>query len=322
MANERLTSILGVDPMLQAAIGPIDIDGIPRAAEGIAPRVEVFTSKFLMRKFGKDALRKQPKTKRPLGGTYERITFSTSTISGTVEEHGLKTVVDRRERQDAENSGNPNAAWNLRQTAALFVRSQVLNGKEWEASQTLQDVAKYGANNSADIANFGLTGVRKWFNQYRQKIRQSIGRNPTALLIAEDKWWDLQNNPDIVKNFNYGADAGQYVTEAMVASYLGLKGVTVGASAALDDKDNPTELWSAKAILAYVNPQAGLYGPTFAKSFFRRIGPVAPGMTEQNAGVVLSAFDEVQNETIAYAEEYSNGGCEIVYPDAGWLFHA
>src|ERR1017187_4037435 len=145
MADARLSSELIVDPLLSSTLGDIMPAGYILPL--IAPAVEVYSSAFKFRKFGKEKLRAQSKTTRPLGGKTERTSSDYTSVEGKVVEHGLKTVLDRREIADAEASGNANAMFDIRLDKALLVKSQILQGKEAGLATVAMDPATYAAAN-------------------------------------------------------------------------------------------------------------------------------------------------------------------------------
>ncbi|HSY50403.1 MAG TPA: hypothetical protein VLC46_16445 [Thermoanaerobaculia bacterium] len=315
--NDVLSSFLLQDPLLTGWIGTAPPDETRRIATRLAPPAEVFSRTFNYAKFGKENQRRQKRSlTRPRGGPFNKMEgLQRTKVPGYVEEKGLEATLDRRDRDEAIAGAGPNAAnavFNLRTATTFTTKSQVLNGKEYETSVKLQDPTPYGAQHSADIANFSNTGVRKWLFGLKRNVRQKANVAPNALYLAENIYWEALENADIRKQFPFGDHP---IGDAELATYFRVKEIIVGGDHVLDEDDTPLELWQNTAILFYNNPDAGLNGATFAKSFFKKFDNNLPYY-------VASAFDKNQNEDLVYAEQYSPDGCEITFPDAAWLIHA
>ncbi|HEX7832840.1 MAG TPA: hypothetical protein VF787_24520 [Thermoanaerobaculia bacterium] len=317
--NERQSSTLLADPILTQAIGPAPTDETKRIGTQIAVPTRVFTSSFNIPIFGNAGARVQPrgKMKRARGGTFNKIEqIERSTRPGTIEEKGLKGSLDRRDRDDALASAGAmgaEAIFDLRKETADTTRSQVLNGKEKEIADTLQDPAKYAAQHSNEVAKLFAAGSRKFLSGLRDKIRQKSNARANALYVAKNIYDEIVDSTELKNQFT--PTTSDTPSEDFVKKFFRVDHLFIGEDHYLDGDDVPVELWLNSAILFYHNPAQGLRAATFAKSFYRVF--TSTGLPYY----VSSKFDEAENEEMVYAEEYSPDGAEIVYPNAAWLLH-
>lgn len=308
MADEITTQIAMTDPTLTSALGLPENQFGTNILPLIAPDVQVNSRAFKARQFGKDRFKKHVKVSRPRGGDAERIsTTYKNAKSFSVDEKTLKDVLDRRDIEEAANA--PDGGFNLRLMQALTVRDNLNTTIEAAAATMFLDENNYGSNKTAVGTTFSGSATLSTIRTAQNAIIKTWAVRPATLVLTPEAWAEVQDNSTITDRIKY--TSGETLTEEAVARYLQVDKVIVPYTVWFDEADAGAFVWAGKkGLLLYANPNAGLNGPTFAKTFYRNVN----GLREE----VRSGFDMPGNEHIYVAREEETA---IVFADAAWIWY-
>lgn len=215
--------------------------------------------------YGKEKLR-IPELIRGPSAEYARIKQGFSDDSYSCAEYGLEVPIDDRERDNADKPLNPDEdatnlstdvlllAWEKRVIDIVTSTAYITN------NTTLSGTSQWSDPNSDPITNI-KTG--------KTTIMKAIGQRPNALIISEDVMDALADHPDIQEKIKYTQKG--VVTPDLLAGLLNLDRVLVAYSIYNSAIEGAAEsisfLWGKDALLAYINPNAGLKGMTLGKTF-------------------------------------------------------
>lgn len=307
MADEITSNIAMTDPTLTSALGlpenKFGTDIIPM----IAPDVQVYNRTFKTRVFGKDMFRKITRVSRARGGDSERVTTEyRDPKSFSVEEKSLKDVLDRRDMDEAQNA--PDGGFDLRLRTALMIQNNLHTTIEGEAATMFLNPDNFGANNKAAIGTtFSGTSTQATVEAAQNLIIKTWAVRPGTLILTPEAWTEVQANTTINDRIKY--TDGDTLTEARLARYLQVDQVVVPRTVWFDGDDGAFVWAGKKALLLYQNPNAGMNGPSFAKTFYR--------LVEGEREYVKSAFDMPGNEHFYVVREEE---VYIVFADAAYLW--
>lgn len=312
MANDRLQSLSVNDPVVAGLLVGRATEQ-PYAVPSMLPRVPVTKETFKYHKFGADALRKQASDKRALRGKSNEVTWSKDSGTAKVEEHSLKTGLDQREVDAAEG-------FDIRATAAMIPRGQILTGKEFNGATKLKTAASYAAGHTANNINWKTGDVIEEVHKQKELIKRKIGKNPNKLLLGNITYRITKVNTKVTGMLS--ANERKLITPQILAALFEVEEVVLGDSVFMgDDGETGEDIWGDVAILGYVNPIVAAVDPTLATPALMNnpsLGytfqfPYAGGLDWQ----VRRAIDEEENEWLFYKERYEH---EVVFPAAGYLW--
>lgn len=309
MADEITSQIAVTDPAITSALGlPENQYGV-NILPLIAPEVQVYTKNVKARVFGKAAGRKQTKVTRPRGGDSERISYDyEDPKSFTIEEKSLKSVLDRRDIDEARNA--PDGGFDLRLQTALTVAGQLRTTIEYNAATMFLDDASYPADAKDAVGTtFSGASTLAIIRAEQDRIIKTWAIRPGLLVLTPEAWAEVQDNATINAKLQY--TTGQTLTEEMVAQYLGVDRVVVPRTVWFDDAGAGTYVWAGKkGLLLPTSPNPGMNGPCFAKTFYRLVN----GAREE----VRTAFDMPGNEHFYNIREEETA---IVFADAAHIWY-
>lgn len=312
MADLITSQIAMVDPLLTSNLGLPENQLGPDIMSLISPEVQVYNRMFKTRVFGKDMYRRVAKVSRPRGGDAERVTTEyVDPKAFSTDEKTLRDVVDARDIREAANA--PDGGFDLRLRTALMIQQNLHTTIEANAAAMFLDDANYGAGNKSAIGTtFSGTGTVAAVRDAQSQIIRTWAVRPSLLIMTPEAWAEAQSNTTLNNRVMY--TNGETFTEDMVAKQLQVDKIIVPyrvwfESAAADAVGS--FIWAGKkALLLYANPQAGMNGPSFAKTFYQ--------LVEGQREYAKTAFDMPGNEHIYVARDEET---YIVFPDAAFLWY-
>lgn len=308
MADELTTTIAMTDATLTSSLGLPENRFGTNIISLIAPDVQVYNRTFKARVFGKDMYRKIARVGRPRGGDAQRVTTEyADPKSFAIEEKTLKDVLDRRDMEEAQNA--PDGGFDLRLRTALMIQNNLLTTIEAGAAAMFLDENNYGAGSSDAIGTtFSGTGTLGLIEAAQNLIIKTWAIRPNTLILTPEAWTEVMANTTIHDRIKY--TDGDTLTEDRLARYLQLDKVIVPRTVYFEDGVGSYVWAGKKALLLYTNQNAGMNGPSFAKTFYRLVN----GEREY----VKSAFDMPGNEHLYVVREEET---YMVFPDAGFLWY-
>lgn len=217
--------------------------------------------------YGKEKWRIPPNLLRGLSSEYARLAASLSKDTYSCEEYGAEVPIDDRERDNADKPLNPD------QEATELATEAVILGYEkrvidivTSGTYITQNVTLSGTDQWSDKGNSDPVGN---IETGRLAIAKAIGQEPNTLVIGRTVLGQLKEHPAFVEKVKYTQKA--VLTADLLASLLDLERVIVASAIYNTAKEGATEsidwLWGKKALLCYVNKNAGVKGMTLGKTF-------------------------------------------------------
>lgn len=227
-------------------------------ASTLFPRVSIPNRSMRVIKFGKEAFR-MLNTRRAPGADKKRIQYGYASDPVSLVQDALEGVVPVEHQEEAESV----PGIDLGAGAVNMVLDAIDLNLEYESAQIARTAATYDANHK-----LALVGADRWtdpasdpkadFDAGKEAIRRSIGRYPNTVVFGPNAGNALKNHPKIKEQFKYTSKDS--ITVDMIAAYLDIKKVVIGAAVFLpetaDDSALANDVWGDDAILAYV-PETG-----------------------------------------------------------------
>lgn len=234
------------------------------------PRVSIPNRSMRVIKFGKEAFR-MLNTRRAPGTDKKRVQYGYASDPVALVQDALEGVVPVEHQEEAESVPGIDLG-----AGAINMVLDVLDlNLEFETAQIARTAGSYDANHK-----LALVGAARWtsptsdpkadIDAGKEMIRRSIGRYPNTLVLGPNTGNALKNHPKIKEQFKYTSKDS--VTVEMLAAYLDIKKVVIGAAVYLpetvDDAALANDVWGDDGILAYVpetgdNFQVPSYGYTY-----------------------------------------------------------
>jgi len=208
-----------------------------------------------------------PETIRGPSSEYNRVSATLSTVQYSCQEYGLEIPIDDRERDNADAPLNPDKeATELATKLLLLAWEKRVIDIVTSTSLITQNTTLSGTDQWSDYTNSDPLGD---IDTGAQTILKAIGEPPNTLIMGREVFDKLKWHPDITDLVKYTQKA--VVTPDLLASCLSLDRCLVAHSIYNTAKEGATEsisfLWGKKALLAYIDPNAGVRGMTLGKSF-------------------------------------------------------
>lgn len=215
-----------------------------------------------------------------------------------------------------------NADLNVEEKKKTYnVMAALMLEREYNVANLVFTAANYsaGATKSTtacaakwDIDEYSKTNPRTELNAYKRLIGQRIGVNPNVLVINETVADGLMDSPFLQNYLSSNVDKN--IDEMVLARYFQVDRVLIGKAGYNTAKEGQTVtmggLWGKHALLAYVNPSAGLSDSSFAKTFIWNMEG------RGTVGVRKWDIEDTKTTTVEAEMNYDN---KIVFEDAAFL---
>lgn len=196
------------------------------------------------------------------------VDWANSTATYTCIDYAVNAPVDDSERANADNPFDPDSA----ATAAAL--DAILLDRENRIATTATTAASFSASHKTTLA-----GANQWSDATSNPkgdvqtatnaIRQDVGKLPNMALFpfaVAQKVSLVTKVLDAIKYSQLGV-----ATIDLVARYLELPRIVVASAVKNTANEGQTatmtDVWGKFAVIAYVEPSAGLWGMTFGKTF-------------------------------------------------------
>lgn len=254
---------------------------------------------------------------RPLGGRPVQVGYKVQPQTYAVEEYGLETTIDDRQRANA--AGGP---YELDETGTALLEGKMLIKEDriWATSFFKPGVWTFDVDltNDFDPFNDQASNPIQAINHYRRLMQKATGFLPNTIVLGANVTDALEINSDITDRVKYTQRG--IADEALLASLFKVRNVltaqavyNAAAEGAADDFEfiiNENAMW-----MGYVEPRPALDAPT-AIARFGWVG-LLPG-ANQAGGVVLRGRDgRARSDWIQNSNAFSYGQ---VSPDLGIYF--
>jgi len=174
----------------------------------------------------------------------------------------------------------------------------------------------------------GTTDFTKWSNAAStqlediatgvETVEAATGRTPNRLLIGAAVWRHLKNHPDVIARISN--DTTRIGTQALLAQLVGVDQVLVSKAIRNTADEGATAAYSrilgSNALLAHVDPNAGLRSTTAMKTF------VWSGLVGSSDGIRTKRFDIPKEDAFPRVETDASYDFKVTASDLGYFFSA
>ncbi len=251
-------------------------------------------------------------------GTPKPLDISTDKVTVTVEGHARMAEVAPREQNATQLAAFP---YDLMARKLYAVKQAMMLRREYLQATLLQNSALWSGNTGALTAKLGTPTsdpVPELIAKIDLAISDTSGRRPNTIMFAADAWANFRSLTKVRAQIMGLNNPQSFVTEAQVASFLGVDKVLVGravsrvaSSGALN-----TRLWTNTILLAWVPPVTGeeipALGYTVEQKLFGGASMAVGKWFDQKPGVAGINFAKM-------AWLYTPA---LLFPGAGYLFTA
>lgn len=209
-------------------------------------------------------------TQRAPGSNTKRVQYGHSSISYSLEDHGLEGVVPEELMQEAS------AVPGIDLARVAIMKTQRIIGMRLEKAQAdlAQTSGNYTVSNTA-----ALSGTDQWshassdpagkIEAAKEFVRSKIGLRPNVMVMGPAVFTALMNNPQVRDRLKYTTT--QSLTTDMLAAWFGFRRVLVGDGVynASDASSDFTDIWGKNVIIAYTDMSglADMGVPTFGYTY-------------------------------------------------------
>lgn len=206
-----------------------------------------------------------PETLRANGAPANMATWGVSLSSYSLNEHALKDVVTDRDRANSDEI-------QMDAETTEFLTDKILLRREYEASKVLFTTGSWSNNTSLDTAtsweyNTTTSAPIQQVLSATAKIIKSSGVKPNVAILGHDAIDALKENPNVYNRIQYVERA--ILTPDLIAALFDLDKVFVGTAVydagAVGVAESITSIWGPNALIAYINPAAGMKALSAAK---------------------------------------------------------
>jgi hypothetical protein len=206
--------------------------------------------------------------------TPRAIDTSRDKLKITVDGHALTSPIGRREQLVAAKGP---FRYDLAARKVYTVKSVMLNRREYLQAALIQNSGVYPVANVVDLvaakfSNNAIDPIPALALAVQDTAFIGIGQPFNTFWIASDAWFALVANTKVTTRI-YGTVGSQpaTVTQAQIASLLGVDRVIVGRAVLRDKAGVGTRIWTGKAGLLYVPPTSGEEIPAFGYTVEQRV---------------------------------------------------
>ena len=240
--------------------------------EILMPVVEIDKEAGKVPKFGREAFRMRT-TLRPVRAPSNVIDpDDLDSIDVALDENDLAYPVDYREENEA--------FFSVKAYGLTVVQDSICLMREQQIATLAFDDTKYAASNKV-----ALTGTDQFsdpnsdpfavIDDARTKVKRSIGREPTSMVIPQDVFSALKKNKMVIEKMKSLHVA--ILTPALLASWFEVPKVAIGGAVTADNADNLTDIWSKHIVMAYVpaedpNRKRVIHEPSYGYTIRRKNG--------------------------------------------------
>jgi len=229
--------------------------------------VEKESNKFAILDPNKDQFRVRDLRRAPRSRS-NTIEWFNSTDTYAVEEYAVNSGVDDRERNNADTPLDADRAATQAAIDAITV------AREDRIATKATTAGSYSAANKTTLA-----GANQWsdptsnprgdFDTAKSAVRKAVGKIVNLSVMSFDVFTKLAlvtKVLDAIKYTQFGV-----ATVELVARYLGIEQIAVAQMLKNTANEGAAtvaaDIWGKFAVIAYVEPTAGLWGMTFGKTF-------------------------------------------------------
>src|SRR5690606_27447535 len=201
------------------------------AAHRVFPRVPVAMSQGKYWHYPRGHFMRDDVGPRPLGGRVPQTSFAVEKLDYSIEEEGLSSTLDDRERANATPPYDPERArvrlltqkiliHRERAWASAFFRTGV-----WSTDRTgvsTDPNVNAGQFLQFDQSNSDPIGL---FQQYIDRVASSTGFEPNRLVLGRDTWRVVRNHEDVIDRIKHTQRG--VATRAISAALVGVDEVLV-----------------------------------------------------------------------------------------------
>lgn len=280
-----------IDPILtEVAIGYSNPDRVGRT---LFPAIPIGQRGGRVIKFDRSAFRKHNARRAP-GSKVKRVQYGYTSDPIALVQDALEGIVPWEIMDEAQAV----PGIDLGNMAVNQVMNAITLIEEIEQAELATDASLYDNDHKA-----ALTGSDKWshadsdpgaqMDDYKEKVRGSIGQYPNTLVLSPLAAKALRRNPKILEQFKYTQSS--IITLDMLRAYFDLETIVVGKAVYVAENapedTAPTDVWGNNAVLGYVPAQGA-----------RAQGEPAYGYTYQLAGypMVEEAYEERSEKSWIY----------------------
>lgn len=305
-------------PDLGQAFGEFDLEA--SHAGLIGPSVlRIFNSEVGFGNFSKipvEELLKEHDYKRAARAGYQRDDLSFEQDSFLCEERGVEELLDDRERAIYGYTFRADMVQAMRARDKILrnferdVATAVFNATTWTGAALTTAV---GTEWSTQASSTPVQDVR----DAAQKVRESSGQIPNAVIMGWEVWNNLQTNAEVVDRIKYsGRDDPKDVSLAALAALFGVDQVLVGGGIRNTANAGATaslaDIWSSEYVMvAKLATSDDLMEPCIGRTFHFTADGSSPSV----------AFEQYRDEKVR--SDVMRGRMDyhtkIIYPQAGHL---
>ena len=198
---------------------------------------------------------RQADDRRALSGRANRIDWATGSDTYACAEHTLEQPVDDALIENADTPIRP------KMTATRQLRTRLGVNKEIALATSLATAITATAAVSAGVWSLATSDPITDLKTARQTIRNARGVNPNVLALDVDIWDALLDHPDIIARLTGVKEVTRDAIAQTLAQIIGFEKILVASAwknSSTTATPSLTSIWGTTAIVAYVEPQAGL----------------------------------------------------------------
>ena len=250
------SEVVGADPILSN----ISLAYQPQeyVAEKLFPTIPVAkeSGKFFTLDATKSLFRRVDTLRAPRARA-RLVDWATATDTYTAEEHAAAAQVDDRERANATNPIEPDAA------ATEAATEAVLLGREKAVADLATTTGNYPAANvlalgAADGWDDAAGDPVEDVLLVAEAIRANIGRWPNTVILPAAVLAKARLNPKIIDRIKYTVKQDAVIGTDLLAAMWGIQNVHVASSVENTAAEGATatmsDIWGKSVIVAYVTP--------------------------------------------------------------------
>lgn len=244
-------------------------------ADQIFPTVPVKKETDLYYIFDKANSMRTPESLRANGAEANEDSLVLSTASYRIEEHALKDLITKRDRDNAEDSLGLEMATvedltdKILREREVDAASLLFTNGNWDNESSLAAAAAWSANTS--VSNPILNA-----DSAASTINQQAGVRPNLCVLDFRTWLAAKEHTSVVQRVMY--TSAESVTEAILARLFGVARLLVASgSHNADDEGLPAamqHIWTDSAWFGYVAPSPGIKRLSALYAFKKSAGGV------------------------------------------------
>lgn len=269
-----------------------------RRVQHQSDKYRIFTKDFFFR--SESALR-APGTRGATRG------YEVSTTSYYCEVYDIGQNISEQVRANADYDVEEAAA--LVNMQDLMIREEILFGSAAFSTGIWATESTATWNTSTGDIIGDITTAQK-------TVEEQTGRRANTLVLSADAWWDgLRNSTQIIDRLPN--DSPRIVTEQFISNLFGIDRVFVSRGTRVTHEEGttgtPDYIFGDHALVAYVEPNAGLMTPTAGVTF------VWSGLVGSQDGFRVKRFDVPVEDAFPRIETGTAVDHKVTATDLGYL---